>query len=514
MRPSPAAALLASLVAGLVACSASDPAGQVDGGPASDAAPGGGADAFPDLPPGYGERCGNQLDDDDDGLADEDCAPGLFAGLFAPALTADPDLAALEAASGRRLAVVQSYRSLSALGLSRMKDDLAAIWARGQIPHMNLEPSGYSAAQYAAPGAAPLAADLAALGAALVAALDAAPGGRLLFTFGAEMNGNWVDWGCLPPADFVALYRAAHRAVGEALDAAAIDRRRVRWVYGPNSTSSGGCGSAAAYYPGHAFVDHLGMSSYRVGAASVATTVVAPAAAMFDALGYDAAWRRGRFIVLQTGTRQGAGDDRAAWLTELHRALTADDRFAGVIYFDAADWRVPPETAAHAAWAAALGALPVFDPALDGVFLPRFWDVSADEPYFPEIQALAAAGVTAGCGAAPARFCPELPLRRGDAAVLILRAFQLPAGIGAARYDDVPSDHPAFGAVQALGERGALAGCTTAAFCPDDPIDEAALVGALAAVGGQPPGPTGAGPVSRARAAYLITHAGALPPDR
>src|SRR5690242_9641688 len=84
----------------------------------------------------YGERCGNGIDDDGDGLADEDCSPRLFVGAFAPAVAADPALAGFEAAIGAPLAVLQTYHSTSPAGVAKIAPDLAAIFARGQVAHL------------------------------------------------------------------------------------------------------------------------------------------------------------------------------------------------------------------------------------------------------------------------------------------------------------------------------------------------------------------------------------------
>ncbi len=417
----------------------------------------------------WGERCGNSLDDDGDTLADEDCAPSLFTGMFAPAVAADPALTALETAANRRLAVVQTYHSLSALGIARTAPDLAKIFARGQVAHLNIEPSGYTAPQYAAPAQDPLAHDLTAMGNAIAGALAAEPRGRVLVTFGAEMNGDWTDWGCLSTTQYIALYRAAHTRITAALDALAIDRRRVRWAYGPNATSSASCNSAATYYPGHAYVDVLGMSAYRPDGATVNASVIAPMSALFDALAYPAVWRRDRFVVLQTGAR--AAPDRAAWLTSLFATAEADARVAGIIYFHAADWASTP-----ADLAPAVAAAPLADHGLDGVFTPHFWDVPYDHPAFLEIQALRDAGITSGCAAVPARFCPDGPILAADARALLMRAFP-------------------GGSVTLV-----------------DPVRETDLATAITALGGTPP-PASNVTATRARAAILITHAANLRPS-
>jgi len=472
--------VLISLVAGC------NPAGAGAGG--DDISDDGGADAGTTdsvtgdasgdgaVPLAFGERCGNALDDDGDGLADEDCGPRLFAGVFAPAVSTDPALAAIEGAAGRPLAVLQTYHSLTALGVARTAPDLAAIFARGQVAHLNVEPSGYTAQEYAAPAAAPLATDLAAMADAIAGALDATPSGRVLLTFGAEMNGSWTTWGCLPAAQYIALYRAFHAQVTAKLAARQVEARRVRWAYGPNSTSSASCGSAAGYYPGHAYVDVLGMSAYRSGTDSVQTTVVAPMASLYSALGYPAAWQRDRFVVLQTGSRAIAGDDRSAWIASLVTTLTADTRIAGLVYFDAADWAVPTAGAGWAGLTQSIATAPVTDRGLDATFLPHFWDVSYSDPGFAEIQALRDAGVTTGCATAPARFCPADLLDGAAATSLLSRAFP-----------------------------GASPPPMT------DPLTETDLAAAITSLGGTPQS-TASVPLTRARAAVLIARGANLAP--
>jgi hypothetical protein len=441
------------------------------------------------------ERCDGALDQDGDGLTDEDCPPSLWSGIYPPGggadLSGDALTQAIEAELGRPLSVVQTYHSSSALGAQNTPGDLAAIWAHGAIPHLNVEPSGYSAAQYAAAGTDPaIGADLQGMAAAIAGALAATPGSRLLLTFGAEMNGNWTDWGCLPAATFVAFYRRFHDSVSVALGS--IDPRRVRWVFGPNNVSSAACGSAAGYYPGHDVVDYLGMSSYRSGTASVASTVLDPAHALLDAVvGPHASWQEGRFILLQTGTRDEPSDDSGLWLTSLYSSLLGDPVFAGAIYFDDADWALRTATATsegYAEWIAAMDALPRADARLDGTFEPFFWDVRQSSPYYPELQSLRAAGISSGCAASPPQFCPDAALERADAAVLLLRAFGLPPDESSPPlFDDVPSDHPAFGAIQALVEAGVLGGCSATAFCPTEAIDRQVLAIGLARLSGIAP---------------------------
>lgn len=498
--------LMAITTAGMAGCSG--PGAQAPDAGATDDAP-----AQPDPPSlqAYGERCGNDRDDDGDGLIDEDCEPSLFSGVFAPTVAADPALAAIEAAAGRTLAVLQTYHSTSPAGVARIAPDLAAIFTRGQVAHLNLEPAGYARAAYAMPAADPIAHDLHAAADALASALAAAPGGRVLLTFGAEMNGQWTGWGCLPAAQYIALYRAAHAQVASALVDHQVDARRVRWAFGPDARGSAGCPGAAAYYPGHAYVDLLGMSAYRSGAATVEATVLAPMTALFTALDYPAAWQRDRFIVLQTGSRDLANDDRSAWVASLFSELTADPRIAGLIYFDAADWAIDEGGHGWTGLTAAIHVAPVADRQLAGIFEPRFWDVAYADPAFPEIQALRDNLITTGCASAPDRFCPNELLHRRDAARMVARAFSLPDGTTLSAFQDIATDDPDLSAIQALVERGAVSGCRPHQFCPDEPIRESDLAAMLAALGSTPPTST-TEPATRARGAILIAHAAQLVP--
>ncbi len=415
----------------------------------------------------WGEICGNGIDDDGDGLVDEDCAPSLFTGVFAPEVAQDPALAQIEAITGRPLAVVQTYRATKQPDAGLVESDLGAIFTRGQVAHLNLEPAGYS--DYAHPAADPVASDLRAVGHEIASALASHPDARVIVTFGAEMNGSWTDWGCLPAPEFIALYRAAHDAVTAALADAGVDARRARWAYGPNATSSASCGSIAGYYPGHDYVDLLGLSAYRSTTESV-DTVLSPVDGMFAALGYDSAWQQDRFVLLQTGSRAVA--DRDAWIGSLVTTATADARIAGILYFDESDWAVPAPELGEA-----FASAPASDARLDGIFTPHFWDVPYSHPAFPEIQGLRDAGVTSGCATSPPRFCPDDAISAADAVTLIQRAF--------------------------AGASVDLA----------DPVTEPALAAALASLGATTPA-TNPVVATRARAAVLIARAAQLAPKR
>jgi hypothetical protein len=54
-----------------------------------------------------------------------------------------------------------------------------------------------------------------------------------------------------------------------------------------------------------------------------------------------------------------------------------------------------------------------------------FADVPTNHPYFKFIEALAASGITKGCGSSPLIFCPNQTITRGEAATWLARALGL-----------------------------------------------------------------------------------------
>ena len=102
---------------------------------------------------------------------------------------------------------------------------------------------------------------------------------------------------------------------------------------------------------------------------------------------------------------------------------------------------------------------------------PYFTDVPATSPYFPYIQKMRELGITRGCGATT--FCPDSPVSRGDAAVLIVRGklaglfgdnFTYPSTVS---FTDVPANDLRFSFIQKMAELGITAGCTATTFCPE-----------------------------------------------
>jgi len=99
-------------------------------------------------------------------------------------------------------------------------------------------------------------------------------------------------------------------------------------------------------------------------------------------------------------------------------------------------------------------------------------------PHEANIDRLAAAGVTLGCGAG--LFCPDDPVTRGQMASFIARAFHYDQAAGGGDHfsDDDGSTHEVN--INLLFEAAVTQGCSTGLFCPNDPVTRGQMASFLA----------------------------------
>jgi hypothetical protein len=108
-------------------------------------------------------------------------------------------------------------------------------------------------------------------------------------------------------------------------------------------------------------------------------------------------------------------------------------------------------------------------PAADGVFA----DVPLTDPFARWIERLAEEGLTGGCATNPLQYCPAGAVTRGQMAVFLLRATHGAAytpGAVSGRFADVPSGHPFATWIEQLAREGITTGCGLDAYCPDAPV--------------------------------------------
>ena len=100
----------------------------------------------------------------------------------------------------------------------------------------------------------------------------------------------------------------------------------------------------------------------------------------------------------------------------------------------------------------------------------RFSDVADDSSYARHVAHIAARGVTLGCDDSPPRFCPDEPVTRAQAALFLVRTFELEGIPGdSAGFVDV-GNHRAADAIEVLHSAGITSGCDQdpLRFCPND----------------------------------------------
>ncbi|MDE0162131.1 MAG: insulinase family protein [Acidimicrobiaceae bacterium] len=97
----------------------------------------------------------------------------------------------------------------------------------------------------------------------------------------------------------------------------------------------------------------------------------------------------------------------------------------------------------------------------------RFADVDPDAWWSPHAERLAELGIIEECATDPLRFCPDDPVDRGQMAAYLARAFDLDQGVRAG-FADVPADHAFADDIDRLAVARITAGCgrDPARYCP------------------------------------------------
>ena len=101
-----------------------------------------------------------------------------------------------------------------------------------------------------------------------------------------------------------------------------------------------------------------------------------------------------------------------------------------------------------------------------------FDDVQDGNVHRGDIARLARSGITRGCG--PGRFCPTQPVTRAQMASFLQRALDLERGDGD-MFGDVTAGNPHRRDIDALALAGITVGCGQGRFCPDAPVTRAQM---------------------------------------
>lgn len=107
-----------------------------------------------------------------------------------------------------------------------------------------------------------------------------------------------------------------------------------------------------------------------------------------------------------------------------------------------------------------------------------FIDVPITDSFFPYIQGIYKAGMTAGCSTTSLEYCPTNALTNAELGVFALRGWQRtnnsiqPVPTGYSIYSDLSTTHWGFKYAEGLSKAGLLWYCdeTAKKFCPDEPV--------------------------------------------
>ena len=109
-----------------------------------------------------------------------------------------------------------------------------------------------------------------------------------------------------------------------------------------------------------------------------------------------------------------------------------------------------------------------------------FADVDSSVWWAAHVERLAQLGITTGCSTLPPRYCPHQPVSRAQMAGFLTRTFDLDPSVSVGFTDIAGNTHET--GINALAAAGITAGCATspARYCPDTPVTRAQMATFLA----------------------------------
>lgn len=244
-------------------------------------------------------------------------------GMRAPAPLEPYTLAAVNAWQGKTTALATIFRK-SSFPNAQLVAKLAEVWAAGAVPVLSVELVDANATIASGARDAQIDATAAAIKTWLTGpdlAYGTGDDRRIYLRPGWEPNGNWYRWSpCHAEGGTAADYRAMWAKYHERFDRLGLDRDHVRWIFSVNQTDwkSGAC-PVEALYPGHRYVDWLGVDGYTWTAGQGPAEVFGPMVARLRALA------PGTPVgITEAGAHSGTTMGKAAYLTAYFAWLRAN----------------------------------------------------------------------------------------------------------------------------------------------------------------------------------------------
>ena len=126
-------------------------------------------------------------------------------------------------------------------------------------------------------------------------------------------------------------------------------------------------------------------------------------------------------------------------------------------------------------WVMAVWLIRVLGDEVTAAGTSRFADVDTSKWWSPYAEELADRNITAGCNTDPLRYCPNQSVTRAQMASFLVHAFDLDSAPSAGFTDTGGNTHQTN--IDALAAAGITAGCKTdpLRYCPDDPVTRAQM---------------------------------------
>jgi hypothetical protein len=295
-----------------------------------------------------------------------------------------------------------------------------------------------------------------------------------------EMNANH-SWSGQPHG-----YKAGYRRMRAALLDEGLTPRQIRFLFAPYGDNSHDF-DYEDYYPGDEVVDLIGFAEMNNGLPDWRDYEFT-FGRYIDALRAQISLSKPILVTQTASISTGPnGESRDEWLVDMFTRLKAHDQVIGAIYFNRTrperdlDFRVvangqvdPTFRDGYRTWSSPSQALWIFDGRMDAWVSDRearfggFLDAHGHN-FEAAIDWLEAEGIARGCNPPlNTRFCPDANVTRGQMAVFLARALNLPA----ASRDYFRDDQGSFfeDAANRLFEAGVTEGCGPARYCGDTEI--------------------------------------------
>lgn len=104
-------------------------------------------------------------------------------------------------------------------------------------------------------------------------------------------------------------------------------------------------------------------------------------------------------------------------------------------------------------------------------------DVPSSLVHAANIEAISTDGITNGCG--EGRYCPDRNVTRAEMASFLVRSADLPTGTSTTRFSDVTAGSTHAADIEALARAGITVGCGGDRYCPDRAVTRAEMASFL-----------------------------------